>query len=103
MWGKKSGRTSPLHPKWRFIRSGVLKRDNYRCVRIREDTGEPCDALANQVNHIGDPDDYSWANLESLCEWHHDQHTAQRGGSSTRAAQAKHKRKTHPGVMRFDD
>lgn len=103
MWGNKSGRSVPLPDKWRFIRANVLRRDNYLCVKVREDTGQACGAKATDVNHIGDPDDHRHANLESLCSYHHDQDTASRGGRSQRSAQAKNnKRKPHPGVQRFD-
>lgn len=96
MWGKESGRTSPLPKAWRFIRGNVLKRDNYQCQWVREDTGLLCLAKATDVDHIDDPDNHKHSNLQSLCGYHHKQKTAQQGGL---ANAAKYKKpKSHPGI-----
>lgn len=104
MWGPKSGRTSPLPKAWPKIRGNVLRRDNYQCVHIREDTGLPCGARATDVDHIDSPDDHTHKNLQSLCGWHHDQKTAAQGGT---AAGQKRKgritREAHPGFLPVDD
>lgn len=96
MWGPKSGRTVELPKAWRMIRGNVLRRDNYQCRWVREDTGLLCLAKATDVDHIGDPDNHKHANLQSLCAWHHKQKTAQQGGLAN-AAKSKTK-KSHPGV-----
>lgn len=100
-WGSKSGRTSPLPDKWRFIRANVLKRDKYQCQWVREDTGLLCLERATDVDHIDDPDNHKHSNLQSLCSWHHDQKTASQGG---RANAAKYKKpKSHPGIQYITD
>lgn len=86
-----------------MIRANVLKRDNYQCVWIREDTGMACRARATDVDHIDGPDDHRHSNLQSLCSWHHDQKTAGQGGRATRASQRKREVKRHPGVEYIDD
>lgn len=100
-WGSKSGRTVPLPAKWKFIRANVLKRDNYQCVWVREDTGLLCLEKATDVDHIDGADNHKHANLQSLCGWHHNQKTAQQGGQAN-AAKNKVK-KTHPGIVYLDD
>lgn len=95
-WGNKSGRTVPLPKAWRFIRGNVLKRDNYQCVQIREDTGLPCGARATDVDHIDGPDNHKHSNLQSLCSYHHDQKTASQGGQANAAKSRKDQ--GHPGI-----
>lgn len=100
-WGKDSGRTSPLPKAWKMIRANVLRRDNYQCVWIREDTGEMCLARATDVDH-GDegPDCHKHSNLRSLCSYHHKARTAAQGGT---ANAAKYKQtKSHPGIQYID-
>lgn len=96
VWGPQSGRTSPLPKAWKMIRANVLRRDNWQCVWIREDTGRACGVKATDVDHINDPNDHRHANLRSLCGYHHKQHTAQQGGDAN-AAKYK-KQKSHPGI-----
>lgn len=95
-WGKDSGRTSPLPRAWKMIRVNVLRRDNYQCQWVREDTGLLCLAPATDVDHIDDPDNHKHSNLQSLCGYHHKQKTASQGGTAN-AAKFK-KSKKHPGV-----
>lgn len=104
MWDSKSGRTSPLPAKWKFIRANVLKRDNYQCVHIREDTGLPCGARATDVDH-GDlgPDNHTHANLRSLCSWHHNQKTAGQGGKAAAKKKNRITTEAHPGFLPVED
>lgn len=103
MWDSKSGRTSPLPAKWKFIRANVLRRDNYRCVQIREDTGLPCGARATDVDHIDSPDDHSHKNLRSLCSWHHNQKTAGQGGKAAAKKKNRITTEAHPGFLPVED
>lgn len=97
MWGPNSGRTVPLPKAWKFIRANVLRRDNYQCQWVREDTGLLCLAPATDVDHGEEgPEVHAHRNLKSLCGWHHKQKTAQQGGLAN-AAKSKVK-KSHPGV-----
>lgn len=105
MWSNESGRTSPLPKAWPKIRANVLRRDNYQCVWVREDTGLPCGARANQVDHMDKgPDVHTHDNLQSLCSYHHKQKTAQQGGTAN-AAKAKNRitNERHPGFLPVDD
>lgn len=99
-WGPKSGRTSALPRAWKMIRANVLRRDNWQCQWVREDTGELCLAPATDVDHIDDPENHKHSNLRSLCGYHHRQRTAQQGGLAN-ASKAK-KPKSHPGVQYLD-
>lgn len=101
MWGKKSGRTSPLPRMWPAIRKNVLRRDNFMCQWIRADTGKMCGAHATDVDHIGDENDHRHANLQSLCSYHHDKKTAAQGGSRARSRKEP-ERKRHAGVEWLD-
>ena len=104
MWDSKSGRTSPLPAKWKFIRANVLRRDNYQCVHIREDTGQRCGARATDVDH-GDlgPDNHTHANLRSLCRFHHNQKTAAQGGTAAAKKKNRITTEAHPGFLPLDD
>lgn len=79
-----------------MIRANVLRRDNYQCQWVREDTGLLCLARATDVDHKDDPNDHRHANLQSLCGYHHRTKTAGQGGQ---ANAAKYKKpKSHPGI-----
>lgn len=104
MWGKESGRTSPLPKAWPMIRKNVLRRDGFMCQHIREDTGEKCGARATDVDHKDDPNDHSHKNLQSLCGWHHNQKTAAQGGTAAaRKKKGRITREAHPGYLPVDD
>lgn len=68
-----SDRLSRLPDDWRPRRTRVLGRDKYTCQ------APGCHDRANQVDHIdrNGPDD-DW-NLQSLCEFHHNQKSAAEG------------------------
>lgn len=95
-----SNRKQQLPPGWEnTIRPRILRRDRHRCRWIREDTGEPCNDRANQVDHVDQARswDHSDANLQSLCEYHHGRKSSAEGG---RAASARRKsRRRHPGML----
>lgn len=98
-----STRKQRLPPDWRARRRIVLKRDNYQCQWIREDTGTLCLAPANQVDHRvqGADDDHPDA-LQSLCEHHHQVKSSREGGRAAgQAARARKNaaRKRHPGII----
>lgn len=95
-WKSKSSRTTPLPPDWWRRRAIVLKRDGYRCVHIREDTGQRCVEKATDVDHIGEPDDHRLHMLQSLCAWHHNQKTGSQGG---RRVRQKKSSPVHPGLI----
>ena len=104
MWSDKSGRTSPLPRAWKMIRANVLRRDNYQCVHIREDTGQRCGARATDVDHIDSPDNHTHANLRSLCRFHHNQKTAAQGGTAAGQKYARSKyAEAHPGFLPVED
>lgn len=96
-WGSKSGRTAPLPRMWKAIRANVLRRDNWQCQWVREDTGLLCLEKATDVDHIDDPEDHRHSNLRSLCSWHHDKRTASQGGQANAAK--RRVQKTHPGIQ----
>lgn len=95
-WGKKSGRTHPLPSDWRRIRAAVLQRDGYRCTHIRGDNDQRCPDRATDVDHIGDDNNHTLDNLQSLCRFHHARKT-----SSETAKKHRKKQETplHPSQM----
>lgn len=99
-WGSKSGRTVPLPKAWPKIRGNVLRRDNWQCQWVREDTGLLCLEKATDVDHIDGADNHKHANLQSLCGYHHRQKTASQGGQAN-AAKGR-TQKTHPGIQYLD-
>lgn len=68
-----SDRLAQLPKDWRIRRDRVLRRDRYLCQV------PTCASKANQVDHI-EPSgsDEDW-NLQSLCEFHHNQKSAAEG------------------------
>lgn len=95
-WKSRSSRTTPLPPDWHRRRAKRLKMDGYRCVHIREDTGQRCTERATDVDHIGEPDDHHIEMLRSLCSYHHLQKTGSQGG---RRVRQKRKASEHPGLI----
>lgn len=113
-----SNRRDRLPKNWIRIRIDVLRRDSPTgsskdavCQHLRYDryerdpvTGEvkylKCGLPANQVDHIERGDDHSPGNLQSLCEWHHNQKSASEGHAA-RAAKKLGKKplKRHPGLI----
>lgn len=95
-----SDRRRRLPKYWPQLRKRRLELDHYQCQRIREDTGEICGLKATDVDHIvndksGGRD--SLSNLESLCDYHHQQKSSYEGAQ----ASAKKRRKRpewHPGI-----
>jgi 5-methylcytosine-specific restriction enzyme A len=85
-----------------MIRGKILKRDNYMCVWIREDTGEMCGAYANQVDHKDDPDNHRHTNLQSLCSYHHKVKTAGQGGEANANKRKRTSREAIPGIVYLD-
>ena len=96
-----SNRASRLPRSWGAIRSRVLRRDGHRCVATMLD-GSRCVERAIDVDHIVPGDDHRFANLQSLCGWHHKQKT----GAESAAARRRHPRErrarpaeSHPGLL----
>lgn len=94
-----STRKQTLPPGWWRIRGHVLNRDGHACQHVRYDTGNTCGAPANQVDHVGDRDDHSPANLRALCEWHHLQRSSSQGGTAAAAKRKKAQKQKHPGII----
>jgi 5-methylcytosine-specific restriction protein A len=98
-----STRRDRLPSNWGAITLKVLTRDHHQCQHIREDTGLPCLAPANQADHIiaGTDDDRLEA-LQALCKWHHDRKSGREGGlASGRSRRAKRDaaKPLHPGLV----
>lgn len=87
-WDKSSrgDRRQTLPKDWERIRKRILQRDGYTCQN-RNVYGDPCREIATDIDHIGNRLDHSDANLQALCEWHHDQKTAQQGADARQARQ----------------
>jgi hypothetical protein len=93
-----SRRTSPRPIGWKKIRLAILGRDGYRCTWIDEATGLRCEAQATDVDHIGDNDDHSEANLRSLCGWHHDKRTGAQASAARWSRRPQPTKRPHPGL-----
>lgn len=100
-----SDRRDTLPPNWPATQLRILNRDFHRCQWIRYDTDKRCLAPARAVDHIvshgeggGDED----ANLQSLCDYHHNKKSGGEGGRASgrvRAAKAAAAKPLHPGLM----
>lgn len=95
---RPTDRRSTLPSDWWKRRGHVFKRDHKRCQHIRYDTGRKCLAVATDVDHIGDRDDHSYENLQSLCGFHHDQKTGAQGGNAAAANRRNKPAPRHPGI-----
>jgi 5-methylcytosine-specific restriction endonuclease McrA len=94
-----STRKDTLPPNWeKVIRPRILARDHHQCQHIRSDRNRICGARANQVDHIDQErrDDHSDANLQSLCQWHHQRKSSAEGGRGNRR---KEPARRHPGLL----
>lgn len=92
-WQARSQRRAELPADWPAIRLTQLQRDKWTCQH------PDCHAYANQVDHTGDKQDH--AKLQSLCETHHKQKTAQQGADAraARRARARLPITPHPGMI----
>lgn len=100
-WSNKavSERRKRLPRNWHQLRRQRLELDGYRCVAIRADTGERCEARATDVDHLIEmEDDHRLEALQSLCSHHHDAKTALAGGLAG-AAKRKKPQPRHPGII----
>ena len=109
--GTPGRRRTELDARWyRSTRPRILRRDRYRCkwglVQEGPELGArlyECQIRANQVDHIGDRNDNSDANLRSLCESHHQTRTGWQGNQASqrahrdRKAQRNRPEEPHPG------
>lgn len=93
-----STRRATLPPNWAAIRRIVLERDGHRCVELMRN-GSRCRDKANQVDHIGDPDDHTPGNLRSLCQWHHDRKSSQQGNAARTRLTSRRPAERHPGLL----
>lgn len=99
---RNSTRKDTLPPDWERRRKFVLNRDQHRCQHVRYDTDRKCGAPANQCDHIDDRLDHSYANLQALCEWHHNQKSGRQGGLAAQSRRRKDETRTehrHPGLL----
>lgn len=100
--GSQGRRSAPLPKGWERTRRRVLRRDRWSC-RWEVATGGPCSEPANQVDHIvptsmggGEGDD----NLQSLCEWHHNQKTGREASAFAHAKPPRARpQEQHPGLI----
>lgn len=95
-----STRKDTLPSDWdTVIRPAILRRDKHRCRHIRTDTQLPCGEYANQVDHIDQSRrwDHAPANLQSLCEYHHQVKSSAEGGRAA-AARRNSAHRRHPGI-----
>lgn len=97
-YARPSTRKQTLPPDWLHRRRAVLIRDGHRCQHVRYDTGLPCMEWATDVDHIGNRDDHTLANLQALCAYHHRQKTSSQGGRAAARKREPQKQK-HPGII----
>ena len=77
-----SSRKATLPKRWAVIRLRALRRDKVLCqLRLKGCTGR-----ATEVDHIGDRNDHSLANLRSVCSACHKQHTQAQAAAGRNAA-----------------
>lgn len=103
-WGPE-GRHLP--PNWGSLVKAVKYRAKAtsplkieQCEARLPRSGKRCPDPGVDVDHKGDKDDHSLANLRLLCEFHHDQKTSDQGHAAWAAKKAPKKslrRDEHPG------
>lgn len=94
-----SARAARLPSDWSTRRVRVLRRDGYRC-QARDSTGVLCGSPANQVDHVEHGDDHDYANLQSLCRWHHARKSSSEGAAARRPkATQRRPPEAHPGLL----
>lgn len=96
-----SNRRAELPPGWYSrIRPRILRRDKGVC-QWRMAVGGICEAHANQVDHIRDPNDHRDENLQALCKRHHDRKSSAEGNAA-RAPRPSRRRQPepHPGAIK---
>lgn len=75
-----SRRLSPLPRDWHKTKQLVFARDGYQCVAIRQDGNRCYERMNLECDHIGDRDDHSLDNLQTLCKGHHASKTGSEAG-----------------------
>lgn len=94
-WERTRTPARTLPADWRRIRARVLARDRHRCV--------DCGAREQlEVDHIGNRDDHSVANLRTLCARCHRRRTAQQAARarwSRPETRARRPPEPHPGLL----
>lgn len=107
--GNPTDRRSTLPPNWASEIVPAVKRRAKKtsslgfaqCEARLPRSGKRCPAAGTDVDHKRDRDDHSMANLQLLCEHHHDAKTSGQGHSAWSAKKKKAKRpdEVHPGRM----
>lgn len=93
-----SNRRAELPTDWdSAVRPRILARDGYQCAWL--DGGVRCTQRATDVDHIGDKNDHSDANLRAICRWHHGKRTAQQGNAARKRVSEKRRPEPHPGLI----
>lgn len=92
-----SDRRAHLPRNWATIRARILKRDRWTC-QLR-DPG--CTIRATEVDHIGDRDNHTPANLRAACPACHTRRTGIQAKAAQRAVAARSRRpdEPHPGLV----
>lgn len=76
---------------WESIRKEIWQRDSGLCQKIRYDTGLPCLAEGEAVDHINPRSQggsHRRENLQVLCHFHHAQKTARESADGKRKRRA---------------
>ena len=101
---RTSNRLDRLPANWASIRSGVLRRDDWRCQWVVGN--RLCGARASEVHHLeeayGGLDNDSPENLISICKEHHDIATRAYALEMRMRRQEQRSRMTftgHPGLV----
>lgn len=98
-----SDRRQELPPDWDKRRAFVFARDGHRCT-WRNVYGDRCDGPAEECDHIRPGNDHSYANLRSLCSYHHGKKSGAEGRQATARRRKEFDRRyrrveTHPGLL----
>jgi 5-methylcytosine-specific restriction protein A len=81
----------------------IRRRDGDRCRVLLED-GTRCTGRYGAIDHIIPNDDHRPANLQVICDYHHDRKTAKESAAAKRAVRRRNAAKfrrteTHPGLI----
>lgn len=93
-------RRNELPKNWPHIRMLALRRDGFACRWVMSDDVSRCGAKATHVDHIIRGEDHSQANLQSLCEYHHNRKSAREGVEARKPRPSRRReREAHPGLL----
>jgi len=93
-----STRKQRLPSNWAALRAIVMKNAQYICQATMKD-GSRCTDKGTDVDHIEPGDNHDLANLQLLCQWHHNKKSSREGNTARVRHTEKRPPESHPGIL----